>query len=183
MADRVSGQSNKPLSKPAHALGLEDLARELDTDVSNGLRIQEARQRLEQYGRNELEDGPGVQTLKILLRQVANAMMLVLVMAMIVSFAIKSWIEGGVVAAVITLNIVVGFLQEFQAEKTMDSLRSLASPTANAVRDGSTMNIPSAELTIGDIVELKVGDTIAADIRSAVYQANLNIPNADDLSD
>ncbi|KAK6380167.1 P-type ATPase [Exophiala oligosperma] len=165
MSDHVSGQSNKPISKPAHALGVEEIARELDTDISNGLRAQEARQRLEQYGRNELDDGPGVQPLKILLRQVANAMMLVLLMAMIVSFAIKSWIEGGVVAAVISLNIVVGFLQEFKAEKTMDSLRSLSSPTANTVRDGSTTNIPTAELTVGDIVELKVGDTVPADVR------------------
>lgn len=178
MSDHVSGQSNKPISKPAHALGVEEIARELDTDISNGLRAQEARQRLEQYGRNELDDGPGVQPLKILLRQVANAMMLVLLMAMIVSFAIKSWIEGGVVAAVISLNIVVGFLQEFKAEKTMDSLRSLSSPTANTVRDGSTTNIPTAELTVGDIVELKVGDTVPADVRSVVYHANLNLPNA-----
>ncbi|KIW20758.1 potassium/sodium efflux P-type ATPase, fungal-type [Exophiala spinifera] len=165
MSDHVSGQSNKPLSKPAHALGLEDLSRELKTDISHGLRVQEAHQRLEQYGRNELDDGPGVQPFKILVRQVANAMMLVLLMSMIVSFAIKSWIEGGVVAAVIALNIVVGFLQEFSAEKTMDSLRSLSSPTANTIRDSTTMNIPTAELTIGDIVELKVGDTVPADVR------------------
>ena len=66
-------------------------------------------------------------------------------MAMVVSLAIKSWTEGGVVAGVIILNIVVGFFQEFNVEKTMDSLRSLSSPTANVVRDGETINIPTAE--------------------------------------
>lgn len=84
---------------------------------------------------------------------------------MAVSFGIQSWIEGGVVAAVIVLNIVVGFMQEFQAEKTMDSLRSLSSPTASAVRDGKTLSVPTAEVVPGDMVECKTGDTIPADIR------------------
>jgi Na+-exporting ATPase len=78
-------------------------------------------------------------------------------MAMVVSFAIKSWIEGGVVAAVIGLNIGIGFMQEFKAEKTMDSLKSLSSPTANAVRDGKTINVPTIEIVPGDMVEIKTG--------------------------
>jgi hypothetical protein len=78
-------------------------------------------------------------------------------MAMVVSFAISSWIEGGVVAAVIGLNIVIGFMQEFKAEKTMDSLKSLSSPTANAVRDGKTVNIPTIDIVPGDMVEIKTG--------------------------
>ena len=165
MDNHVSGQSNKPMSKPAHALDCDTLVRELGADAQTGFSKSQASQRLNEFGRNELEDGPGVQPIKILIRQVANAMMLVLIMAMVVSFAIKSWIEGGVVAAVIALNIIVGFLQEYQAEKTMDSLRSLSSPTANVVRDGSTINIPTAELVVGDLVELKVGDTVPADLR------------------
>lgn len=84
---------------------------------------------------------------------------------MAVSFAIKSWIEGGVVTAIIILNIVVGFWQEFKAEKTMDSLRSLSSPTASAVRDGKSITVPTSEIVPGDMVEMKTGDTIPADIR------------------
>ncbi|OQV03571.1 hypothetical protein CLAIMM_08597 isoform 1 [Cladophialophora immunda] len=165
MDNHTSGQSNKPLTKPAHALGRDHLVQQLEGDTQNGLTAAETRQRLGTYGRNELDDGPRVQPFKILLRQIANAMMLVLILAMAVSFGIQSWIEGGVVTAVIVLNIVVGFLQEFQAEKTMDSLRSLSSPTATVVRDGGNLTIPTAELTIGDLVELKVGDTVPADIR------------------
>ena len=67
-------------------------------------------------------------------------------MAMAVSFGIKSWIEGGVISAVIFLNITVGFFQEFRAEKTMDSLKSLSSPTATVVRDGQTVTVPTAEI-------------------------------------
>lgn len=81
------------------------------------------------------------------------------------SFGIKSWIEGGVITAVIILNIVVGFFQELKAAKTMDSLRSLSSPTAQAVRSGSNTTVPTAEIVPGDLVELKTGDTIPADIR------------------
>lgn len=86
-------------------------------------------------------------------------------MAMAVSFGIASYIEGGVIAAVIILNIIVGFFQEFNAEKTMDSLRSLSSPTASAVRDGRNDVVPTAEIVPGDMVELKMGDTVPADIR------------------
>lgn len=89
----------------------------------------------------------------------------VLILAMAVSFGIQSWIEGGVVAAVIMLNVVVGFFQEYSAEKTMDSLRSLSSPTATVVRGGEAMVVPSGEVVPGDLIEVKMGDTIPADIR------------------
>jgi P-type Na+/K+ transporter len=84
---------------------------------------------------------------------------------MAVSYGIKSYIEGGVITAVILLNIIVGFFQEYSAEKTMDSLRSLSSPTANVVRDGEAKVVPSGEIVPGDLVEIKTGDTIPADVR------------------
>lgn len=84
---------------------------------------------------------------------------------MAVSFGIKSWIEGGVVAFIIGLNVTVGFFQEYSAEKTMDSLRNMSSPTASVVRDGDSKVIPSLEVVPGDLVEIKTGDTIPADVR------------------
>ena len=84
---------------------------------------------------------------------------------MAVSYGIKSYIEGGVITAVILLNIIVGFFQEYSAEKTMDSLRSLSSPTASVVRDGDAIVIPSGEIVPGDLVEIKTGDTIPVDVR------------------
>lgn len=89
----------------------------------------------------------------------------VLILAMAVSFGIESYIEGGVITFVILLNVVVGFFQEYSAEKTMDSLRSLSSPTANIVRGGESMVVPSGEIVPGDLVEIKTGDTIPADVR------------------
>ena len=84
---------------------------------------------------------------------------------MSVSFGISSYIEGGVIAVVIILNIIVGFSQEFHAEKTMNSLRSLSSPTAAAVRGGNIEVVPTADIVPGDMVEMKTGDTVPADIR------------------
>ncbi len=77
MEERVPGQANKPMSKPAHALDRDSVRNELNADAKQGLAASEAQSRLQEYGRNELEGGPGVQPFKILLRQVANAMMLV----------------------------------------------------------------------------------------------------------
>ncbi|KAB2107828.1 Sodium transport ATPase 5 [Alternaria gaisen] len=161
----VSGQCNKPMSLPAHSLTLEQVKTELKTEEWHGLDDAEAKRRVDEYGSNELGEAESVSPVKILIAQVANAMTLVLIMAMAVSFGIKSWIEGGVVAFVIGLNIVVGFFQEWSAEKTMDSLRSLSSPTARLIRSGQQVTVPSAEVVPGDVIEVKVGDTIPADIR------------------
>jgi len=161
----ASGQSNRPLSLPAHSLTLQQTVDELRTDVWSGLDDSEATRRLEDYGKNELGEMESISPLKILVAQVANAMTLVLILAMGVSFGIRSWIEGGVVTFVILLNVVVGFFQEYSAEKTMDSLRSLSSPTARVIRGGQQITVPSAGIVPGDVIEVKTGDTIAADIR------------------
>ncbi|TKA68933.1 hypothetical protein B0A55_08471 [Friedmanniomyces simplex] len=165
LADHVSGQSNRPLSQPAHALKWQTAAEQFQANAEDGLTTADAKQRLEEYGRNELGDERGVNLAKILLRQFANAMTLILILAMAVSFGIRSWIEGGVAAAVIFINVAVGSYQEFQAAKTMDSLRSLSSPTANVVRDTQNVSVPTIEVVPGDMVELKTGDTIPADVR------------------
>ncbi|KAK9423739.1 putative Sodium transport ATPase 5 [Seiridium unicorne] len=164
-ANHVSGQSNKPISQPAHSLTYEEVTRELGVNSDDGLNDAEAQKRLEEFGNNELDNGPGVNPTKIIMKQIANAMMLVLILAMAVSFGIRSWIEGGVVAAIIILNIVIGFIQEYGAEKTMDSLRSLSSPTSHVVRSGQNVTVATIQVVPGDMVELKTGDTIPADIR------------------
>ena len=98
-------------------------------------------------------------------------------MAMVVSFAIKSWIEGGVITFVILLNIVVGFFQEFSAEKTLNSIRTLGSPTARVLREGNVITVPTKELVPGDIVELTTGTSIPADLR-VIEAVNLETDEA-----
>lgn len=77
LSGHVSGQSNRPLSRPAHALPFANVIEELHADQSSGLSSTEAKKRLEEFGHNDLGDAPGVQPVKILVRQVANAMTLV----------------------------------------------------------------------------------------------------------
>ena len=165
----ISGQSNKAMSLPPHSLSLAQVVDELSTDTWSGLDHAEAKRRFEEYGPNELGETAGVSPINILIAQIANAMTMVLILAMAVSFGIQSWIEGGVVTFVILLNIVVGFFQEWSAEKTMDSLRSLSSPTARVIRGGQQSTIPSAEVVPGDVIEIRTGDTLPADIR--VFEA------------
>jgi len=84
---------------------------------------------------------------------------------MAVSYGVMDWVEAGVITAVIILNITIGFFQEFSAEKKMDSLRALSSPSATLLRDGESDTIPSAQVVPGDVVMVKTGDTIPADLR------------------
>lgn len=102
---------------------------------------------------------------------------------MAVSFGIQPWIEGGVICAVIVLNIVVGFFQEYAAEKTMESLHSLSSPTGTVSRGGQTFSVPSAEIVPGDMVELRTGDTVPADIRYAPHpETTCPVPSTGELT-
>lgn len=149
----------------AHHFHANAVVRAMDTDQLKGLTSSEAKERLSIYGTNELSGGESVSVLGILINQIANAMTLVLIIAMIVSLAIQSWIEGGVIGGVVGINVFVGFFQEFSAEKTMNSLRSLASPTAQVVRNGNSETISATDVVPGDIIELSTGDTVPADCR------------------
>lgn len=152
-------------SRLPYTLTPEEAAEQINTSLEDGVKEEDVSTLLERYGKNAIDGEDSVSAWSVFLRQVANAMILVLVACMVVSFAIKSWIEAGVIAAVVGLNIVVGFVQEYNAEKTMDSLRNLASPTAHVIRDGTDKTIPAQELVVGDIVALKTGDTVPADVR------------------
>lgn len=84
---------------------------------------------------------------------------------MCLAYGTQDFIEGGVISSVILLNIVIGFVQDYRAEKTMQSLQSLSAPVASVVRDGTIQKVKSEELVVGDIVRLSVGDVVPADIR------------------
>ncbi|CZR53360.1 related to Ca2+-transporting ATPase [Phialocephala subalpina] len=163
--------------KPAHKatdrhpflLPVKNVAQQLSTNIETGLSKRQVADLQKDHPPNELEGGDGIAWYKILIKQCSNAMILVLVFAMALSFGVGDYIEGGVLAAVIVLNVSIGFFQEFKAEKKMDSLRALSSPSASVLRDGNVDVIPSAEVVPGDIVILKTGDTVPADLR--VFEA------------
>ncbi|KAL6866795.1 cation transporting ATPase [Trichoderma novae-zelandiae] len=175
----VSGHADsmKPTTRPAHSLTAEQVLSELQANPSNGLSADEAARRLEELGPNELERQKGVQPLKIFLEQIFNAMTLVLLMALAASFGIHAWIEGGILGGIIVLNIFIGFFQTLQAERTIDSLRNLGSPTCSVFRDGKTVSIQTSDVVPGDIVDLTTGDSVPADIR-LVHAVNLEADEA-----
>jgi Na+-exporting ATPase len=91
--EHLSGQANKPLSRPPHALPYSTVIEEIEANALDGLTAAEARLRLEEHGPNDIGDREAVSITKIFIRQIANAMILVLVIAMIVSFSIESWVS------------------------------------------------------------------------------------------
>jgi Na+-exporting ATPase len=97
---------------------------------------------------------------------VSNSLTFVLIIVMAISFGIDDYIEGAVITAVICLNIVVGFWQDYRAEKTIESLKKLTAPEATVTRDGTTdIKVKAVDLIPGDIVQLSVGGIVPADLR------------------
>ncbi|KAL2270652.1 hypothetical protein VTJ83DRAFT_23 [Remersonia thermophila] len=161
----------------AHTLSVLDVCALLDTDAENGLSASEAARRLQLHGPNKVAGAKGLSMWTILLRQVSNSLTLVLVITMVLSFAIKDHIEGGVIAAVILLNIVVGFFQDYRAEQTIQALYALSAPTCKVIRAGQIETIKAEGLVPGDLVKLGVGDIVPADLR-LVHSINLSTDEA-----
>ncbi|KAJ5925520.1 ATPase P-type K/Mg/Cd/Cu/Zn/Na/Ca/Na/H-transporter [Penicillium verhagenii] len=151
--------------KNAHLLDPVDIASFLQTDLQNGLSTSEACLRLQQDGPNTVQEVTGVSVWGILLRQVSNSLTIVLLLTMGLSFGINDYIEGGVITAVIVLNIIVGFFQDYRAERTILSLQRLSAPECKVVRENRITSIKAQTLVVGDIVRLSTGDIVPADIR------------------
>ncbi|KAE8211682.1 hypothetical protein CF327_g4598 [Tilletia walkeri] len=151
----------------AHLLPVDVVCAHFGTHPKGGLGPAEIEQRQRDFGPNQLTDPTRVSALNILARQVFNALTLVLIGALVLSFAVKDWVEGAVVCAVIVINVGLAFTQEWKAERTMASLRKIASPTAQVYRGGqkNSITIAATELVPGDIVELSTGDIVPADLR------------------
>lgn len=159
------GNSPPTLAAP-HTLSVQDVARKLRVHVNHGLSYAEAESRLRLHGPNKVKGAEGLSLWKILLRQVSNSLTFVLIIVMAISFGIDDYIEGGVITAVICLNIVVGFWQDYRAEKTIESLKKLTAPEATVTRDGTMdIKVKAIDLVPGDIVQLSVGSIVPADIR------------------
>ncbi|KAI8974635.1 potassium/sodium efflux P-type ATPase [Pilobolus umbonatus] len=169
--------SNSVEGPPYHTMRIETVADLMKTDVVNGLTDQEAEEKHLQFGYNEMEGDGGVNPVKLMAKQFFNVMVLILVIAMIVSIVFKDWVEAGVIAFIMVLNAIIGFMQEYKAEKTMESLRQMASPTAQVIRNGEQKTLATRDLVPGDIIVLKNGDVVGADCR-VIESFNMDIDEA-----
>ncbi|OTA98061.1 hypothetical protein M426DRAFT_17804 [Hypoxylon sp. CI-4A] len=170
--EKVSSSSVGETRSEPHTLSVERLEQLLGTNTKDGLDSGEAARRLADNGPNKVEGAQGLSVWKILLRQVSNSLTMVLILVMALSFAINDFIEGGVIAAVISLNIIVGFIQDYRAEQTIQSLYALSAPTCKVIRPEQITAVKAETLVKGDVVLLNVGDIIPADLR---YIDGLNL--------
>ena len=130
-----------------------------------GLTSGEAEQRQGKYGYNELVEGPKKSLFVIFLEQFKDFLVLILIAAAVVSLALGDVESAIVILAVITMNAVLGTVQQVKAEHSLNSLKQISTPSAKVLRDGKTVVISSREVTVGDIVFLEAGDSVCADGR------------------
>ncbi len=148
---------------------IEAVLEELQTDPL-GLKDEEVRQRLEKYGFNELKERKGTSAFTIFLNQFKDIFVIMLLIATVIAFVAaytqrEPQTDTITIAAIVVLNSVVGFVQEYRSEKAMEAMRKLTAPKARLMRNGREVIVPAKEVVPGDIVLLESGDRIPADSR------------------
>jgi Ca2+-transporting ATPase len=147
-----------------HNKKTEQVLSELRVDQT-GLSGEEVKRRLEEFGYNELKEKKGVTPLQIFLRQFKDVFVIMLLIATAISFLIGETIDAAIIAVIVILNSVLGFVMEYRSEKAMEAMRKLTAPKAHVMRDGSEQVIAAREIVPGDIVLLEAGDRVPADAR------------------
>ena len=160
-----------------HTRPSDALATDLLTNVKGGLSDQEAGQRLQQEGPNELPEAPPPSPLKLFLSQFTSVIVWVLIGAAVISGLLEDWLDAVAILAIVLLNGVLGFYQEFRAERSLAALKRMSVATARVMRDGVLHVIPAREVVAGDIILLEAGDRIPADAR-LVYATNFHTQEA-----
>ena len=158
------GTMDMPNEKPVYQKTRVELFRDMKVSDA-GLTSQEARQRQEQYGPNELQAGKRKSIPMIFLEQFKDFLVIILIIAAIISAALGDVESTIVILAVITMNAILGTFQTVKATASLDSLKKLSAPTAKVLRDGAVVEIPGSEVTVGDVVQLEAGDFVCADGR------------------
>jgi len=125
----------------------------------------QAKERLSQHGPNQLESTTKPSPLKIFIGKFKDYMVLVLIFAAIISFIAGETTNAYVILGIVVLVAIIGFVQEYKAEKAMEALREMVAPEADVIRDGQMSTIPAADLVPGDVVFLEAGDKVPADGR------------------
>ena len=147
-----------------HLASAADVARLLTTSPA-GLAAATARQRLAEHGPNRITDTKRKTVFQLVLHQLKDVMILVLLVAALVSALMGEWKSGYVILAIVVVNAVIGFLQEYRAERAMAALQKMAASQAQVLRDGQPRQVAAADLVPGDVVLLEAGNIIPADVR------------------
>ena len=149
----------------AYSTSPEEICKLLNANSENGLSDDEVIQRQQAFGKNNIEHKNAKSPFLIFLAQFASPMVYMLLAAVGLSFFFKDWLDGIAILAVIVINASIGFLMEFQAERSMDALKRMTKVNAKVIRNSNLVEIPSSEIVPGDILFLEAGDMILADAR------------------
>lgn len=148
-----------------HHLAEEDVFTALKSDHHEGLTQSEVEERLRLFGPNAITAQKPVPAWKRFLLQFHNPLIYILLVATLVTFFLKEYIDSAVIFGVVIINAVIGYMQEAKAEEAINSLKKMLSANASVVRDGKRISIPATQLVPGDIVYLASGDKVPADLR------------------
>ncbi|MEL9997817.1 MAG: cation-translocating P-type ATPase [Sulfolobales archaeon] len=151
------------MSTPWHSLTIEEVLQKVGSRLS-GLTSSEVEERLRKFGRNELV-AKKKSPLEMFVKQFANFLIGILLVATVISLILGEVIEATAILIIVLIMAIMGFVQEYRAERTLEALKKLAAPTCKVLRDGEEKVINAAEVVPGDILILSEGDRIAADAR------------------
>ena len=164
-------------SRDWHRIDVDSTAQQIKVNFSSGLSQQESKERLKRYGLNEMTSSSKRSPLTLLLAQFSDFMILVLIAAAIISGYVGEPVDALVILIIIILNAIIGFVQDFRAEKALEALSEMAASHARVRRNGEYEEVPATELVPGDVVLIEAGNIIPADIR-LVEAANLQVNEA-----
>ena len=147
-----------------HALTVEESVARLKS-APRGLSSEEAARRLEEFGPNELQVAGRISAWDILLEQFKNVLIVILLLATALSAFLGHGVEAVAITVIVLFAVVLGFVQEYRAERAIEALREMAAPAATVLRDGRERRVPARELVPGDLILLATGDKVPADVR------------------
>ena len=160
-----------------HQLEVTDALQQLGTDSAAGLTSDEATRRLAEHGPNELQTTHGVSPWAIFAAQFKNVLIIILLIAVGLSAVLGHGLEALVIGIIVFFAVLLGFVQEYRAERAIQALHEMAAPTATVVRDGREVEVPARDLVPGDVVRLSAGDRVPADAR-LIEAINLQVDEA-----
>ncbi len=176
-AQDEKSESASPIVEAWYSSSPDALATALHTNFDGGLSDYEAQQRLQREGSNELPEAQPPSPLKLFLSQFTSVIVWVLIGAAVISGLLEDWLDAAAILTIVLLNGVLGFIQEFRAERSLAALRNMSVATARVFRKGILRSIPARELVSGDLIALEAGDRIPADVR-LIYTTNFQTQEA-----
>ena len=178
----TSPAPSTPVTQPAsprnawHALAAETVLTQQES-TPTGLSAAEAARRLALHGANELLATQRASPWRLLLEQFKNVLVIILLVATTLSAFMGHGVEAIAIAVIILFAVLLGFIQEFRAERAIEALRRMAAPAATVLRDGNELSVPARDLVPGDVILLRAGDKVPADARLC-ESINLQIEEA-----